>query len=155
MKGIDMHRHMVLNLTNHIGELSTVMFRRAKLWDLGWHKVFQRGSHDFTKGLADIASYINFTENAALFYIDEELSYFRHDQRLQSNSNANSNPFFGNNFSDYIDLVVSAHETGAISTAEFLGMHDTLVSVTDRLSGVFEQMGQAFARYTAYRDALL
>jgi glycosyltransferase involved in cell wall biosynthesis len=155
MRGIDMHRHMVLNLTNHIGELTTVMFRRARLWELGWHNLFRRGSHDFTKGLADIASYINFTENAALFYVDEELSYFRHDQRLQSNSNAHSNPFFGNNFSDYIDLAVSAHETGAITTAEFLAMHDTLTSVNERLAGVFEQMGEAYARYLAYRGALL
>jgi glycosyltransferase involved in cell wall biosynthesis len=155
MSGLDMHRHMVLNLTNHIGELTTVMFRRARLWELGWHQLFKRGSHDFTKGLADIASYINFTEKGALFYLDEELSYFRHDQRLQSNSNAHSNPFFGNNFSDYIDLAVSAHETGAITAAEFLAMHDTLVSVNERLGGVFEQMGQAFARYTEYRAKLL
>jgi hypothetical protein len=150
-----MHRHMAMNLTNHIGELATVMFRRARLWELGWHQLFKRGSHDFTKGLADIASYINFTENGALFYVDEELSYFRHDQRLQSNSNAHSNPHFGYNFSDYIDLAVSAHETGAITSAELLAMHEVLVSVNQRLGGVFPQMGEAFERYTAYRGKLL
>jgi glycosyltransferase involved in cell wall biosynthesis len=155
MSGIDMHRYMVLNLRNHIGELTTVMFRRAKLWELGWHKLFVRGSHDFTKGLADIASYINFTENGSVFYVDEELSYFRHDQRLQSNSNAHSNPFFGNNFSDYIDLAVSAHETGAITTEELIGLHETLVGVNQRLGAVFPQMGEAFARYTAYREKLV
>lgn len=155
MSGLDMHRHMAMNLTNHIGELTTVMFRRARLWELGWHKLFTRGSHDFTKGLADIASYINFTENGALFYVDEELSYFRHDQRLQSNSNAHSNPHFGYNFSDYIDLAVSAHETGAITADELLAMHDLLGSVNTRLGGVFPQMGESFARYLAYRDKLL
>jgi glycosyltransferase involved in cell wall biosynthesis len=155
MSGLDMHRFMVLNLRNHIGELTTVMFRRARLWELGWHQLFKRGSHDFTKGLADIASYINFTEHGSVFYVDEELSYFRHDQRLQSNSNAHSNPHFGYNFSDYIDLAVSAHETGAINDAELLGMHETLTSVSQRLGGVFPQMGEAFARYTAYRGKLL
>ncbi|MFS2005422.1 glycosyltransferase [Duganella sp. CT11-25] len=155
MSGLDMHRHMAMNLTNHIGELATVMFRRARLWELGWHQLFKRGSHDFTKGLADIASYINFTENGALFYVDEELSYFRHDQRLQSNSNAHSNPHFGYNFSDYIDLAVSAHETGAITSDELLAMHEVLVSVNQRLGGVFPQMGEAFERYTAYRGKLL
>jgi len=154
MSGIDMHRYMVLNLRNHIGELTTVMFRRARLWELGWHQLFKRGSHDYTKGLADIASYINFTENGSVFYVDEELSYFRHDQRLRSNSNAHSNPHFGYNFSDYIDLVVSAHETGAITAAELVGMEQMLVSVTKRLGAMLPEMGQALDRYNAYRSRL-
>lgn len=154
MSGHDMHRHMVLNLTNHIGELTTVMFRRARLWDIGWKNLFKRGEHDFGPGLADIVTYVNLTENGSVFYVDEELSYFRRDQRLQSNSNVNSNPTFGNNFSDYIDLVMQAHISGVITTAEMNGLHNNLVSITQRLGGVFPQMGQAFERYSAYRSSI-
>lgn len=154
MSGLDMQRHMVLGLTNHIGELTTVMFRRARLWEIGWHKLFTRGHHDFTKGLADIASYINFTEHGDAFYVDEELSYFRRDQRLESNSNALTNPFFGYNFSDYIDHVIQAHVTGAITADELRGMEGPITGVHAQLAGVFPQMGEAFARYHSYCGAL-
>ncbi|MBV5323972.1 MAG: hypothetical protein J0626_01205, partial [Rhodospirillaceae bacterium] len=76
--------------------------------------------HDYTLGLADVAAYCNLARNALVFYIDEELSYFRYDQRLQSNSNPYANPHFGNCFSDYVDLIVSSHRDNVIGTAELL-----------------------------------
>ena len=88
MTGADMLRSMVLGMRNFVGEFSSIMFRRERLWEIGPNRLFHYGSHDCTFGLADIAAYINLAGDGKVFYIDEELSYFRHDKRLESNSTA-------------------------------------------------------------------
>jgi hypothetical protein len=126
------------------------MFRRQTLWNIGWNNLYKMGDHDFLTGLADLIAYLNVTRDASMFYIDEELTYFRHDQRLQSNSNPAANPFFGNCFSDYIDLLRVSHQAGVISGEELLGMMPQVEAVNARLCGVFPQMGQARERYLNY-----
>jgi glycosyltransferase involved in cell wall biosynthesis len=147
MTGLQMQRGMALGMCNFVGEFSTIMLRRAKLWQIGWHQLFRIGAHDFTLGLADVAAYCNLVRDANAFYIDEELSYFRHDQRLQSNSNPNANPNFGNCFSDYIDLLIESHDSGIISTDELLAMEGQVEAVTARLTGTFGQVGRSRDRY--------
>jgi glycosyltransferase involved in cell wall biosynthesis len=154
MPGRDMHRSMALGMRNFIGELTTIMFRREQLWNIAPRNLFRIGSHDFTKGLADVAAYCNLVSGGNAFYIDEELSYFRRDQRLQSNSNPNSNPNFGNCFSDYIDLLWASHEIGLISAEELAGQKAQVEAVTIQLGSVFEQMGRSRQRYTDYVNAL-
>jgi glycosyltransferase involved in cell wall biosynthesis len=150
----DMHRSMALGMRNFVGEFTSIMFRRDKLWAIGWHDLFRIGRHDFTHGLADLAAYINLAAGGAAFYIDEELSYFRRDPRLESNSNIQSNPNFGYCFSDYIDLLVVSHEAGVISTAELLALDEQVAQVTARLTPVFTQMPPARQRYLDYAAAL-
>jgi hypothetical protein len=154
MPGRDMHRSMALGMRNFIGELTTIMFRREQLWNIAPRNLFRIGSHDFTKGLADVAAYCNLVSGGNAFYVDEELSYFRRDQRLQSNSNPNSNPNFGNCFSDYIDLLWASHEIGLISAEELAGQKAQVEAVTIQLGSVFEQMGRSRQRYTDYVNAL-
>jgi glycosyltransferase involved in cell wall biosynthesis len=84
MTGAAMQQSMALGMRNFVGEFSSVMFRRATLWNVGWKELFRLPGHDYTRGLADVAAYCNLARNALVFYIDEELSYFRYDQRLQS-----------------------------------------------------------------------
>lgn len=150
----DMYRSMALGMRNFVGEFTSIMFRREKLWDIGWKDLFRIGTHDFTKGLADLATYINLARGGNAFYIDEELSYFRHDQRLQSNSNPAANPNFGNCFSDYIDLLVVAHQEAIISRDELLAMDQQVAVITVQLGNVFPQMGQSRQRYLDYIAAL-
>ncbi len=152
--GRDMHRSMALGMRNFVGEFTSIMFRREKLWDIGWKRLFMIGQHDFTFGLADVAAYCNLAAGASVFYIDEELSYFRRDQRVLSNSNPNSNPDFGNCFSDYLDLLIVSHQDGVISTEEILGMREAVAGVAIQLSGVFDQIVRANQRYLKYIDGL-
>ncbi|MFA9217536.1 MAG: glycosyltransferase family 2 protein [Sphingomonadaceae bacterium] len=154
MPGQDMHRSMALGMRNFIGELTTIMVRREQLWKIAPLDLFRIGSHDFTKGLADVAAYCNLVKGGNAFYIDEELSYFRRDQRLQSNSNPNSNPNFGNCFSDSIDLLWVSHEIGLISAEELKAQQMQVEAVTIQLGSVFEQMGRSRQRYTDYVTAL-
>lgn len=154
MPGRDMQRSMALGMRNFVGEFSSIMFRRAQLWEIGWKDLFRLGSHDFTKGLADLAAYCNLGRGGQVFYIDEELSYFRRDQRLESNSNPNANPYFGNCFSDYIDLLVVSHEAGLISAAELHAQQQQVEAVNRRLGDVFTQMAPARQRYLDYLAAL-
>lgn len=154
MAGRDMQRSMTLGMRNFVGEFTSIMFRREKLWEIGWKDLFCLGDHDFTFGLADVAAYCNLAREGNVFYIDEELSYFRRDQRVMSNSNPESNPDFGNCFSDYIDLLIVSHKGGVISKDELLGMAPTVESVHARLCNVFEQMGRSRQRYLRYAEAL-
>lgn len=150
----DMQRSMALGMRNFVGEFTSIMFRRETLWNISWKDLFRLGTHDFTRGLSDLVSYINLAKGGNAFYIDEELSYFRHDQRLQSNSNPASNPHFGNCFSDYIDLLVVSHQDDIISRAELLAMDQQVAVITVQLGNVFPQMGQARQRYLDYCAAL-
>jgi glycosyltransferase involved in cell wall biosynthesis len=154
LPGLQLQRSMALGMCNFVGEFTSIMVRRDRLWDIGWKDLFCMGGRDFTFGLSDIIAYCNLVKDGAAFYIDEELSYFRHDQRLMSNSNPASNPNFGNCFSDYIDLLVVSHMGGVISADELRGMGPQVDAVTARLTGVFTQMAPAQARYQDYVAAL-
>ncbi|SFV13537.1 glycosyltransferase family 2 protein [Pseudoduganella namucuonensis] len=154
LPGLQVQRSMALGMRNFIGEFTSIMFRRDKLWDIGWKDLFCMGGHDFTFGLADVIAYCNLVKDGAAFYVDEELTYFRRDQRLMSNSNPASNPNFGNCFSDYIDLLVVTHKEGMITDDELRGMEEQVVAVTARLTGVFTQMAPAQARFQDYARTL-
>jgi len=154
LKGRDMHRQLTLGMTNIIGEFSSVMFRRQTMWDIGLHRLFKMGDHDFLTGLADLIAYLNLARDGSIFYIDEELSYFRKDMRLQSNSNPAANPFFGNCFSDYIDLLRVSHAAGVITDAEVRKMQGQVSDVYLRLGGTFPQVGTSYLRYLDYVAAL-
>lgn len=154
LSGRDLHRTSVLGMQNIIGEFSTIMFRRDRLWEIGWHDLFKVGRHDCTRGLADLAAYFNLTANGAACYIDEELSYFRQDERLQSNSNYFANPNFGYCFSDYIDLLPTSYELGLITREELFSVEGKVAATHARLRGLFDQVVQANARYQEYLGQL-
>jgi glycosyltransferase involved in cell wall biosynthesis len=154
MTGRDLQRNVTLGMRNFIGEFTTVLFRRDTLWRIAPHALFAVGPHDCTRGLADLAAYINLSAGGSAFYVDEELSYFRRDPALASNSNPNANPNFGYCFSDYIDLLPAAHATGAVTADELVAMRGQVQSVFESLRGVFAQIPPAYERYLAYLDTL-
>lgn len=152
--GRAMHRGMVLGLCNFVGEFSSILFRRESLWKIGTADLFHIAGHDFTVGLADLAFYLQLAAQGDAFYIDEELTYFRRDDRLASNSNASANPNLGYCFSDYIDLLVVSHRDGVITAEELVGMRAQVDALAVRLGQVFPQMLEARARYLAHVDSL-
>ncbi|SHM97971.1 Glycosyl transferase family 2 [Duganella sacchari] len=149
LSGLDVQRRVTLGMENFIGEFTTVMFRRQTMWNVGLHNLYKMGDHDFLTGLADLIAYLNLTKNASMFYIDEELTYFRKDLRLQSNSNPASNPFFGNCFSDYIDLLRVSLDADTINRDEYRSMNPQVDAVFLRLNNIFPQVGEARERYLA------
>ncbi|MYM25463.1 glycosyltransferase [Duganella sp. FT135W] len=149
LSGLDVHRRVSLGMENFIGEFTTVMFRRQTMWNVGLQNLYKMGDHDFLTGLADLIAYLNLTKGGSMFYIDEELTYFRKDHRLQSNSNPTSNPFFGNCFSDYIDLLRVSLDADTINRDEYRSMHPQVDAVFLRLNNLFPQVGEARDRYLA------
>jgi glycosyltransferase involved in cell wall biosynthesis len=150
MSGRDLHRSMVLGMRNFVGEFTTVMFTREKLWAVGHHQLFRMAGHDCTRGLSDVASYCNLVEGGDVFYADEELSYFRRDPRLQSESNPAVNKNFGYCFSDYFDLAMASHRLGVIDTEELLGMQGSIHAAYLSLKDIFFQVEDSYQRYLAY-----
>lgn len=154
MTGLDFQRRQILGMRNFVGEFTTVLLRRRRLWEIGPNALFVYGAHDCTRGLADLAAYFNLAANGAAFYIDEELSYFRRDPTLQSNSNPHANPYFGFCFSDYFDLLVAAHEMAIITTEELRATQDQVHNAWTALHGVFTQVSDAYDRYQTYIHSL-
>jgi glycosyltransferase involved in cell wall biosynthesis len=154
LTGREMHRIMTLGMRNFVGEFSSILFRREKLWKIGTRDMFRFGGHDFTSGLADLAFYCQVAEGGSAFYIDEELTYFRRDDRLASNSNASANPDFGYCFSDYIDLLVASYATGVITAAELAGMREQVQALAARLGAVFPQVSASCERYLSFLETL-
>lgn len=148
MPGRNMVRSVVLSLSNYIGEFSSIMFRRKRLWQIG-DRLFHYHRHDCSLGLADIAAYFNLAGERQVFYVDEELSYFRHDKNLESNSNPNSNPNFGYCFSDYIDLLLEAADLGIVTQQELAAMQPQVDATAERFNPVFPMFVQSHRRYHA------
>lgn len=150
MTGRELQRTMTLGMRNFVGELTSIMFRRTRLWQIAPVQLFAVGPHDCRLGLADVAAYINLASGGEAFYVDEELTYFRRDPVLASNSNPAANPNFGYCFSDYIDLLWAGHATGAISTAELAASQTQVQGVVHSLNGVFTQIAPSWERYQTY-----
>lgn len=148
--GLELQRSMTLGMRNFVGELTSIMFRRTRLWQIAPAQLFAVGPHDCRLGLADVAAYINLAAGGSAFYVDEELTYFRRDPVLASNSNPAANPNFGYCFSDYIDLLWAGHATGAIGTGELVAAHDQVLGVVQSLDGVFPQIAPSWERYKNY-----
>jgi glycosyltransferase involved in cell wall biosynthesis len=152
LTGLEMHRTMTLGMRNFVGELSSILFRREKLWKIGTREMFRFGGHDFTSGLADLAFYCQLADGGAVFYVDEELTYFRRDDRVASKSNANSD--LGYCFSDYVDLLVASYIKEIITAAEIAGMREHVQALAGRLGMVFPQVSASCERYLAFLETL-
>ncbi|MRW84532.1 glycosyltransferase [Pseudoduganella sp. FT26W] len=148
LEGRGMMRSMVLSMSNFIGEFSTIMFRRQRLWEIG-NRLFHYHRHDCSLGLADMAAYFNLAGERKVFYVDEELSYFRHDMRLESNSNPASNPNLGYCFSDYVDLLVECADLGIVTPQELAAMQPRVDGAAARFSNVFPMFIRSQQRYHA------
>jgi glycosyltransferase involved in cell wall biosynthesis len=150
MPGRDLQRSLVLGERNFVGEFSTIMFRRERLWEIGPNRLFHYGAHDFTLGLADVAAYVNLAGDDKVFYIDEELSYFRKDKRLQSNSNYRNNTGVGRCLSDSIDLLIESYDAGVVSFEELQSLQERVDGIPAELNGVFPTIGASQQRYREY-----
>jgi glycosyltransferase involved in cell wall biosynthesis len=148
MSGRDMIRSMILNFRNFVGELSTIMFRRDRIWAMGSNRIATFGSQDFLRGLTDVAIYFALVRDASMYYIDEELSYFRWDMSTGSNSNPNANPDFGILGSDWVDLLIEALREKFVTPEEFLGVKPLVeILAMETGWGRYAEVQQAQSRY--------
>lgn len=118
INGIYLKKLMSLNFKNLIGEFSTVMFKKNDINQLIKDEFFKYNNHDFSHGLADVIFFIKITDKSNAIYIKDTLSYFRRDEKL----NSNSNPDFNKNLifcvTDWIDLLIELHKNKEIEDIE-------------------------------------
>lgn len=151
LAGRDLIRLMTLNFKNHVGEFSTIMFRRNKLWQLGSKGMVSYGAKNFNIGLIDVAFYCALIRDANAYYLDDELSYFRYDMAAGSNSNPAANPDFGHVVADWVDFLIEGLQQEFISHEEFVAAKP-LVDNFSVSFGVFPLMRQAAVRYQQLCD---
>lgn len=147
--GRDLQRMLTIGMVNVIGEFTSILIRREALWRIAPARLFWFGEHDCSLGLADAVAYCNLVQGGCAYYLDEELSYFRRDPRLESNSNAAANPNIGYCYSDGIDIIVQSHRLGVITTEELLGTEDAIARSAERDRN-FAQVREAYVRYVDY-----
>jgi glycosyltransferase involved in cell wall biosynthesis len=145
--GKDVIKTLAIGSVNYIGEFSSIMYRRENIKNIGRGNIFNFSNHDFTKGLADIACYFNIVQYGLVYYIDEELSYFRRDQDLLSNSNPQANPNFGFCISDGFDLVIAAHASQFISTSDLINCKSVMEQQVEKLATSYPQVADAYQAY--------
>lgn len=148
--GRELHHMLTVGMVNVIGEFSSILIRRDALWRVAPARLFWLGEHDCSLGLADVAAYCNLIAGASALYIDEELSYFRRDPRLPSNSNPAANANIGYCYADGIDLLTESHRLGVISTADLLGTQERVAAANEHGAPVHAQVHDAYARYREY-----
>ncbi|WP_208023452.1 glycosyltransferase family 2 protein [Duganella alba] len=148
LEGRGMVRSMVLSMSNFVGEFSTILFRRRRLWEIGT-RLFHFHRHDCSLGLADMAAYFNLAGDRKVFYVDEELSYFRYDAQLESNSNPRNNPNLGYCFSDYVDLLLECADLGIVTPQELVAMQPRIDAAAVRFGQVFPMFVRSQQRYHA------
>jgi glycosyltransferase involved in cell wall biosynthesis len=149
LSGRELHRIVTIGMVNPVGEFSSILIRRATLWSIPPARLFWFGDHDCSLGLADAVAYCNLAAAGGAMYLDEELTYFRRDPRLMSNSNAASNSNIGYCYSDGMDMIIQVHKMGMIDTAELLATEEAVSKSAER-DGNFSQVRDAYVRYTDY-----
>jgi glycosyltransferase involved in cell wall biosynthesis len=152
MSGLDLYRTLAL-VANVVGEFTSIMVRRQRLWELGTRQVFALADYDFIHGLCDVAFYCRMAHGRRAYYIGEELSYFRLDMRLESNSNPATSLDYGGYLSDGLEIWRAAHIEGVISTEELLGTRARALE-TFQQHQQYEEMRVAYQRYADYLATL-
>lgn len=150
LPGSELHKILSIGTVNVVGEFSSILIRREALWRVAPARLFWLGEHDFSLGLADAAAYCNLVAGARAVYIDEELSYFRRDPRLPSNSNPASNPNLGYCYADGIELMAETHRLGVINDDELLATEERVTAMHANSSPVYPQVSAAYGRYRDY-----
>lgn len=96
------------NLTNFIGEPSTVLFNKSLIDEFGWYN-----KRRYTKNIADLATWFQLLETGNAVYISESLSFFR--QHGEQNSHNQEINLWG--ITEWHDLIVDSYERNIISNA--------------------------------------
>jgi glycosyltransferase involved in cell wall biosynthesis len=131
ISGRDIQRQMALSFINIIGEFSSVLYSRNAIEHFAPSALFTLGEHDYSFGLADIAAFINMSRDKNMYYYDEELTYFRHDALLQSNSNPAANKNFVHCVTEWVDLLLNAYDTNVISLDELNNSQNLVINFLD------------------------
>lgn len=152
ISGNSMHKIMTLNFTNFIGEFSTILLSKNKLKELNKNSLFEIDNVSFTRGLADVATYINISHNESIIYIDEELSYFRKDSSIESNSNPYTNTEFVYAITDWIYLMIKSCDLNVISKEEIRVKMDMVLNFLDGWSKYHPSVEATKVKFIEYME---
>ncbi|MET0268303.1 MAG: glycosyltransferase family 2 protein [Duganella sp.] len=152
INGRDLYRTLAL-MANVVGEFTSILVRRQRLWDIGNLQAFSLADTDFTRGLCDAVFYCKMAHGKLAYYLNQELSYFRLDMRLSSNSNPETSPDFGYVLGDTFELWRAAHLDGVISDAELRDTRERGHAVYEHNKD-YPQVRASYQRYLDYIDTL-
>lgn len=151
LSGHELEQYMATNFYNPVGECSTILFKRETLLSLGTDRIFCYGETDCTRGLGDVVLWWKLARRGLAYYLDEELSYFRQDKTLESNSNQLTNPDYSYCLSDWIDLLIESHRAGITSTEALLGKGGRNVAAyTVTATTLWPRIQDSIDRFDAY-----
>ena len=147
ISGKDIQRQMALSFINIIGEFSSILYSRKAIEQYAPSDLFKFGSKDYSYGLADVVAFLNLIRGKNLYYYDEELTYFRLDNNLQSNSNPSANKNFVHCVTDWIDFLLESYDTEIITLDELKNCHKLVSGFTARWDQIFPVMREFKNKY--------
>jgi len=103
LDGREVIKLMVMNVSNFIGEFSTVLFNKRFLPVHAPREMFTLFGEDFPLGLVDVPLYVSILKSTQLLYMPYELSAFRKHETGGSNIKVNPNFHFA--VTDWIRLI--------------------------------------------------
>lgn len=122
---------MALNFINFIGEFSSVMYRKNSISKFQKSDFFKFNKKDYSKGLADVIGFFNLMSTGHACYLTQELTYFRYDISHQSNSNPDYNKNLVYCVTDWVRILLDAHELNIVNDEKLISAHDKVVSYMD------------------------
>ena len=137
LNGKNAMKLMLANLTNFIGEFSTVLFSRSFYNTVSPKENITFYDHCFGGGLEDVATYFTGLRKGDLLFLPYELSVFR--QHENSGSNPSYNPNFHQAITDWLVLLSGAIEEGIISAREIKPALERYINLRVRFSSHFDQ----------------
>jgi glycosyltransferase involved in cell wall biosynthesis len=135
MSGPNLIRTILMNCSNPVGELSTVLFRNP--YNENWRDkdLFRYGNVTAEFGLIDVAMYLRLLETDDALYLPFDLSAFR----LHENgaSNPSTNPLFVNAVTDWFFLMREAYLRGILDNDSAFQAVSYYITVAQRFDSLY------------------
>lgn len=123
--GADLIRTMLIDNSNHIGEFTTTLFRKADCFDQdGKLDIFNLGGFDFTP-LGDMAAWINLLFKGDAIKVPGVLSYFRLHEN--SRSNPSTDESFASLFPEFRSMIHFAKSADLLTRDELISSYNNLI----------------------------
>jgi len=154
ISGENIKSGLINSTRNFIGEFSTIMIKKNVLNQIPKAQLFSHWDTDFSRGLADVACYLNLATNSFCTYLDEELSYFRKDPKLSSNSNFSVNENFIYCITHWIDFLILANIHGTITDSDYCDSALRVLTLIQTWKNTFPSLINDLNRFEIHLESL-
>ena len=143
LSGARVCEHILTNVSNIIGEFSTMMFNRIYLPTDDPMQIYNFGNETYHQGLIDVPIYINILRKTNLLILPYELSAFRKHEK--SGSNMEFNPQFHYAVTDWLRLINTSYKLGILPKDKLKMALTNYNKLESRFRSIYPEQIEKFA----------